>query len=145
MIRTGKKGEDFSTEVEAVKRYATQYLGYRGGSVRTLKLPVPAAAPAVVAKKKRKLCSVYECANGVIKGGVCWRHGAKELSTKKKKKKCSETRVKKTVAASSESVCSGGASRSDNGFGFGSFAPSVSSHMHSPTGVKRKWTLEESE
>mmetsp|Transcript_12357 Transcript_12357/g.24726 ORF Transcript_12357/g.24726 Transcript_12357/m.24726 type:complete len:550 (+) Transcript_12357:177-1826(+) len=56
VMRTGKKGEDYFVSVEAVKRYAKQYLNYKG-SVKTLTLPVAAAVTseaAVVAEKKRK-------------------------------------------------------------------------------------------
>jgi hypothetical protein len=103
VMRTGKKEQDYFTSVEAVKRYARQYLGYRG-SVETHK-PEAAEHAVNVKKKKRKRCSIYECTNGVIKGGVCWRHGAKELSARKKK--CREAIwMKKTVSVSCESVCS---------------------------------------
>eukprot|EP00985_Skeletonema_marinoi_P019356 scaffold11069_cov93-Skeletonema_marinoi.AAC.2 len=56
VMRTGKKGEDYFVSVEAVKRYAKQYLKYKG-SVKTLTLPnaaVVTSEPAAVTEKKRK-------------------------------------------------------------------------------------------
>jgi len=38
-------------------------------------------------------CSADGCTNKVIKGGVCWRHGAKDTAKVKQRKRCSSADV----------------------------------------------------
>eukprot|EP00984_Skeletonema_dohrnii_P039096 scaffold43085_cov216-Skeletonema_dohrnii-CCMP3373.AAC.1 len=46
-------------------------------------------AKKVTRKKYRYECYADGCTNNVVKGGVCWRHGAKDTAKVKHRKRCS--------------------------------------------------------